>query len=358
MHEHFGNPSSQHWAGVPARERIEAAREQIAALIGANSQEIVFTSGGSEANNLAIKGLFETRRHAGCDHIITSAVEHPATLAPCRYLQRHGARLTVLPVDGHGRVDPDSLDAALTPGTALVSIMHANNEVGTVQPIETIGAMARQAGVPLHVDAAQSAGKLAIDVDSLGADLLSLAGHKMYAPKGVGALFVRAGISLEPLIHGAGHEHGLRAGTESALLACALGQACELVGDLTPMEEVQQLRDRLWQRLHSALGERILLNGHPVERLPNTLSVAFPVGRGSDVLARLPHLASTVGSACHADRTEPSPTLSAMGVDEKQARGTVRFSLGRGNTIEEIDALADDLIELINQPRKDPGHER
>ena len=232
LEEDFGNPSSGHWASTSAKATLERARGQVSVLLGSAPEEIVFTSGGSEANNLAIKGSFFALRDKG-DHIITTAVEHPAILAPCRFLERLGARVTYLPVDSTGRVDPEDVRRAITPHTILISVMHANNEVGTIQPIEEIGAIAREHGIRFHTDAAQSVGKIATRVDDLGVDLLTIAGHKLYAPKGIGALFVRGGIELEPLIHGAGHESGRRAGTESVLLASGLGAACELAQDLS-----------------------------------------------------------------------------------------------------------------------------
>src|SRR5918996_1857920 len=249
----FGNPSSGHWAGAPARALVGQARADIAALLGCRPGEVVLTSGGSEANNLALKGVFFARRDAG-DHIVTSQVEHPAILAPCRFLERQGAQVTYLPVDRTGRVDPDDVRRALTPRTILVSVMHANNEVGTTQPIAEIAQIAHAQGVLVHTDAAQSVGKIETAVDALGVDLLTIAGHKLYAPKGVGALYVRGGTALEPLIHGAGHEGGRRAGTESALLAVALGEAAILARDLTPMRSVEALRDRFWEALRQRFG--------------------------------------------------------------------------------------------------------
>jgi cysteine desulfurase len=306
LEDHYGNPSSGHWAAAPAKAALEKARVQIAALLGCGDDEVVFTSGGSESNNLALKGVYFARRDSG-DHIITTRVEHPAIIEPCRFLERLGARITYLPVDGFGRVDPDNLSRAITPHTILVSIMHANNEVGTVQPIEECTRIAREHGVLFHTDAAQSVGKIATDVNGLGVDLLSIAGHKLYAPKGVGALFVRRSVTLEPLIHGAGHENGRRAGTESALLAVGLGRACELARDLSPMDRVRALRDHFWLELQSRFGNRIALNGHPAHRLPNTLNVSF-IGRvGADILERLDGIAASTGSACHSGRIELSP---------------------------------------------------
>ncbi|MCP1840170.1 cysteine desulfurase [Bradyrhizobium sp. USDA 4524] len=334
----FGNPSSGHWASAPAKAALDRARSQVAGLLGAAPDEIVFTSGGSEANNLAIKGTFFAPNRHGA-HIVTSAIEHPAVLAPCRFLERFGATVTYVPVDATGLIDPEDVRRAITPQTLLISIMHANNEVGTIQPIAEIGAIAREHGIRFHTDAAQSVGKIPTKVDELGVDMLTIAGHKLYAPKGVGALYVRRGLELEPLIHGAGHESGRRAGTESALLAVGLGAACALVTDLAPMNKVQVLRDRLWQALQGGLGEGVALNGHPTHRLPNTLNVSF-VGRiGSGILAQLCDVAASTGSACHSGQIELSPVLAAMRVPERTGMGAIRFSLGRHTTVDEIDQV-------------------
>lgn len=344
--DHFGNPSSGHWAAASAKAALKMARVQVATLLGCEEDEIVFTSGGSEANNFALKGVYFARRDRG-DHIITTRVEHPAIIEPCRFLERLGARITYLPVDSFGRVDPDELAAAITPRTILISIMHANNEVGTVQPIEECAQIAREHGVLLHTDAAQSVGKIATEVNGLGVDLLTIAGHKLYAPKGVGALFVRRGIRLEPLLHGAGHESGRRAGTESALLAAALGKACELSRDLSSMDRVLALRDQLWRELQSRFGNRIALNGHPAHRLPNTLNVSF-IGRvGAEILERLDGVAASTGSACHSGRIELSPVLEAMGIVPEIGMGAIRFSLGRGTTPEEILSVRERLDTLF-----------
>jgi cysteine desulfurase len=342
----FGNPSSGHWAAAPAKVALEAARGQVAALLGCAPDEVVFTSGGSEANNLALKGVFFARREQG-DHIVTTAVEHPAILAPCRFLEQLGARITYLPVDGTGRIDPDDLRTAITSRTILVSIMHANNEVGTIQPIEACASIARERGVLFHTDAAQSVGKIPTRVDELGVDLLSVAGHKVYAPKGVGALYVRRGVALEPLIHGAGHEGGRRAGTESALLTAGLGKACALARDLAPMEDIRALRDRFWHTLHERLGEHVVLNGHPERRLPNTLNVSFVGQVGAEILAELDGVAASTGSACHSGRIELSPVLKAMDVPPEIGMGAVRFSLGRGTTAEEIQQVVDRVYRSI-----------
>ena len=341
----FGNPSSGHWASAPAKAALEEARGQVAALLGAKSDEIVFTSGGSEANNLALKGVAWALKAKG-NHIITSAVEHPAVLAPCRFLEQQGFEVSVVPVDRFGRIDPDEVARAITRRTILISVMHANNEVGTIQPIAEVSRIARAHGILVHTDAAQSVGKIATDVNALGVDLLTIAGHKVYAPKGVGALYVRRGTPLEPLIHGAGHEGGRRAGTESALLAVGLGTACVLARDLTPMQRVRALRDRFWQKLQAALGNRVALNGHPDQRLPNTLNVSFVSQVGTEVLARLDGVAACTGSACHTGHVELSPVLKAMGVAPEVGMGAIRFSLGRGTTQDEIDAVATQLATV------------
>ena len=342
----YGNPSSGHWAGKPAREAVEGARDQVARLLGCASDEVVFTSGGSEANNHALKGVAFALREKG-DHIVTSAIEHPATLVPCDYLAKLGCKITHVPVDRFGLVDPDDVRRALTPRTILVSIMHANNEVGTIEPIEDISRITRERGILLHTDAAQSVGKIPTKVDDLGVDLLSIAGHKLYAPKGVGALYIRRGTPIEPLIHGAGHEAGRRAGTESALMTVALGAAAELASDLAPMKRIRALRDRFWQQLQSELGNRIALNGHPELRLPNTLNVSF-VGRvGSEVLMGLEGVAASTGAACHSGLVELSPVLQAMGIAPEAGMGAIRFSLGRGTTEEEIDAVVAQLRRTV-----------
>jgi cysteine desulfurase len=342
-----GNPSSTHFAGRPAREIVDHARRQVAELLGCTPGEIVFTSGGSEANNLALKGLFHAA--AGTPvHIITTQIEHPAILAPCRFLERLGARVTYLPCDSAGLIDPDDLKRAIAPDTRLISIMHANNETGTVQPIAACAEIAREHAVPMHTDAAQSVGKLPTRVGEIGVDLLSLAGHKFYAPKGVGALYVRAGLKLEPLIHGAGHEDGRRAGTESAMLLAALAAAAELASDLSQVGGIRTLRDEFWRQLRSALGNRVVLNGHPEQRLPNTLNISF-VGRdGAAILDALDGVAASTGSACHAGRVELSPVLAAMQVPPEIGMGAVRFSLGRPTTREEIDRVVARLVEILD----------
>ncbi|MCL5966351.1 MAG: cysteine desulfurase [Deltaproteobacteria bacterium] len=335
---HYGNPSSLHWAGVPAKDAVEKARGQVAGILGCDPTEIVFTSGGSESNNHAIKGIFFANRDRG-DHIITTAVEHPATINPCRFLEKLGAKVTVLPVDRFGAVDPDDVRKAITPRTILVTVMHANNEVGTVEPIPEIAAITREAGIPFHTDAAQTVGKIETDVEELGVDLLSVAGHKVYAPKGIGALYIREGTRIEPFVHGAGHEGGRRAGTENVLLAVALGAACHAARNRIGMPRVKALRDRFWDGLTEIFGDGITPNGHPTERLPNTLNVNF-VGRvGAEILAAMPSVAASTGSACHAGSVSLSPVLAAMGVPPEEGMGAVRFSLGRATSWEELEEV-------------------
>ena len=343
----YGNPSSSHWTGAPARSAVEGARGQVAELLGCSPDEIVFTSGGSESNNHAIKGTFFASTRPG-RHIITTRIEHPAVVAPCRFLERLGASVTWLPVDGHGRIDPDDLRRAITPDTILISVMHANNEVGTIQPIEDCADIARQHDIPFHTDAAQSVGKIPTRVDALGVDFLTIAGHKLYAPKGIGALYVRNGRQPESLIHGAGHESGRRAGTESAVLDAALGAACSLARDLAPAEDMQLLRDHFWSRLEDAFGDRIVRNGNRAQCLPNTLNVSF-VGRiGAEILAAMPEVAASTGSACHAGRVELSPVLEAMGISPHVGMGAIRFSLGRGTTSAQIDYVVDALCRVTH----------
>jgi cysteine desulfurase len=335
--EPFGNPSSKHWAGEPAKRAIEKARAQVAALLECRPNEIVFTSGGSEANNHALKGVFFAKKRDKA-HFITTQVEHPAIINPCRFLERLGATVTYLPVDRYCRVDPDDVRRAITPETILISVMHANNEVGTIQPIPDIARIAREHAILFHTDAAQSVGKVATRTDKLGVDLLSVAGHKLYGPKGVGALFVRDNVQLEPLIHGAGHELGRRAGTENILLGVGLGAACAISQSWLGMESVQQLRDLFWNLLQDAFGDQIALNGHPTERLPNTLNVSFIGRAGLEILGRVENVAASTGSACDSGSVELSPVLKAMKIPPQIGMGAIRFSLGRTTTREEIES--------------------
>jgi cysteine desulfurase len=342
----FGNPSSLHWAGQPARTAIEEARAVVAALLGASADEVIFTSGGSESNNLAIKGVTFALREKG-RHIITAAAEHPAVQAPCAFLERIGFEVTRVPVDRQCRVDPDAVARAMKTGTLLVSIMHANNEVGTINPIAEIARIAHANGALMHTDAAQSVGKIETRVDPLDVDLLTIAGHKFGAPKGVGALYVRRGTPLEPLIHGAGHEQGRRAGTESALLAVALGAAAREAADLGSMGQVRMLRERLWTLLQAHFGDRIVLNGHPEARLPNTANISFVGKVGADILAGLDGVAASTGSACHSGRVELSPVLAAMQVSPEVGMGAIRFSLGRATTEAEIDVVVEAIAGVM-----------
>lgn len=333
----FGNPSSSHVFGRAARAAVEDARHSVAAMLGCHPDEVVFTSGGSEANNHAIFGCVRARGGAG--HVITTRIEHPAVSEVCRVLAEEGCDITWLPVDGAGRVDPDDLRRAIRADTRLVTIMHANNEVGTIQPIAECAAIAREYDVPFHSDAAQTVGKIPVDVDTLGVDLLSVAAHKFYGPKGVGALYVRTGTPLERFIHGAGHEGGRRAGTENVLLIAGLGAAAERVvrerdGDARHMRE---LRDRLHDGIRGVFPE-VRLNGHSEERLPNTLSLAFPGMAAPDLMAAMPDVAVSAGAACHGDGTVTSATLTAMDVPTDLARGTIRFSTGRLTRAAEVDA--------------------
>ena len=342
LSEHYGNPSSHHWAGAPAKQAIEKARSQVAFLLGCAPTEILFTSGGTEANNHAIKGAFFALRERG-NHIITTQVQHPAVVQPSRFLEQLCAEITFLPVDGTGMVNPEDVRKAITSRTILVSVMHANNEVGTIQPVPEIARICRECSVLFHTDAAQSVGKISTNVTELGADLLSVAGHKLYAPKGVGALYVGQGVRLEPFMHGAGHESGRRAGTENVLLDVALGAASQLAAtDLDSRRaRLAELRDYFHAGLKDLFGDAVHLNGHPTERLPNTLNVSFAGRIGSEVLEVLEGVAASTGSACHSAQRELSPVLKAMGVPEVIGLGALRFSLGRWTTTEELDHVLD-----------------
>jgi cysteine desulfurase len=345
LREGFGNPSSDHAFGHAAKAAVESARVQVAALIGARPAEIVFTGCATEANNLAIHGMSRACLGQGRTELVTSSVEHPSVARPLRQMSPHVWGLTELPVDGAGRVHPDLAARFITPDVALVSVMLANNEVGTIQPIRAIADSARAAGALMHVDAAQAAGKIAVDVDALGADLLTLAGHKFYAPKGVGALYVRDGALLEPIMQGAGHERGLRPGTENVPHIVGLGEAARLARESLAGETVRvaALRDDLHRVLEAAV-PGLALNGHPEARLPNTLNLSFPKVTGWALLAAAGALAASTGSACHAGQHAASGVLAAMGCSGERAAGAVRLSLGRFTTAAEIEAAADALI--------------
>ena len=345
--EHFGNPSSSHRYGHAAHAAMDTARRRVADLLGGSPDEIVFTAGGSESDNLAIQGVAMALRDRG-NHIITQQTEHPAVLRTCRYLESHlGFKVTCLTVDETGLVDPQALADAITPKTVLVTIMHANNETGTLQPIAELSAIARQRGAIFHTDAAQSVGKVRTNVDELGVDLLTIAAHKLYAPKGVGVLYVRAGTPLNSVIHGASQESGRRAGTENVAYIVGLGVACELAKQklASDMPRIQELRDRLQQRLSE---QGWVLNGHPARRLPNTLNMSKTGLDGEKILAQTPEIAASTGAACHAGRTDPSSVLLSMGIRHEQALGAVRFSLGRWTTEEDVERTAQALRRVVD----------
>ncbi|MBP9020847.1 MAG: cysteine desulfurase [Syntrophobacterales bacterium] len=350
--EHFGNPSSPHFYGVEARKAVEKARTQVAGLLDCEPEDVVFTSGGTEANNHAIKGACLARRDKG-RHIVTSAVEHPAVIEVCRYLETMGFALTVVPVDAYGMVDLSALKKALTPETTLISVMHANNEVGTVQPVEEISGIARERGILFHTDAAQAAGKIPVFVKELGVDLLSLAGHKLYAPKGVGVLYVKGGVALERFMHGAGHEGGRRAGTENVASIVALGAACELAKRTLKKNaaRMKETRDRLRAGLEEKVGD-IRFNGHPERCLPNTLSVSFRDIDAGTLLSHMKGVAASAGAACHGASLEISSVLKAMKVPVEYARGTVRFSTGKTTTTGEIDEAVRAVVGAVEKVRK------
>ena len=368
LKDHFGNPSSAHVYGKAAHQAVDRARGQVANLLGAQPDEIVFTGGGTEATNHALNGtvlgrLLGKRSRLGTvlnvlfrqnAAVVTSAVEHPATAQVCDFLARLGCPIVVLEVDNTGRIDPDDVRRALKRPTAIVSIMHANNEVGTLQPIAEVAKICKEHGVPLHTDAAQSIGKVPVNVNDLSVDLLTVAGHKLYAPKGVGAIYIRRGQQLEPFIHGAGHEGGRRAGTENVPHIVGLGTACEIIGRTLTESAVRlrALRNRLWDRLRNALGDHVVLNGHATERLPNTLNVSFVGCVGSELLEAVPEIAASTGSACHEGKVTQSPVLCAMRVNPNIGKGAVRLSVGRFTTEEEVDRAADYLIAGAKRMRK------
>lgn len=350
LNEHFGNPSSSHPYGMAAKQAVDTARAQTARLLGCQVSEVIFTSGGTESNNYALKGAALARRERG-EHIITSTVEHPAVSEVVKWLETQGFRITFLPVDPYGMVDPGDLEREITPQTILVSVMHANNEVGTLQPVARLAEIAHRVGALMHSDAAQSAGKIAVNVDQLGVDLLSIAGHKLYAPKGIGALYVREGVELARQLHGAGQEGGRRPGTENVLEIVGLGKACELAhsGMERNAAHMQSMRDRLHLALQQNLGAEVVrMNGHPEERLPNTLSLSFRAVEANKLLAEIgDRVAASAGAACHTDRVEVSSVLQAMGVPTEWAMGTVRFSVGRETTGDEIDQAVEVICQAI-----------
>ncbi len=351
LQEHFGNPSSSHWYGIRTKKAVEHARKQVADLLHCDPDEIVFTSGGSESNNYALKGYGFANQERG-DHIITTQIEHPAVLEVCRYLERRGFSVSYVPVDEYGRVEVEAIQKAMTRQTILISIMHANNEVGTIQPIAGIVQLAKQYGIAVHTDAAQSVGKIPVRVDTPGIDLLSIAGHKLYAPKGIGALYIRHGVQLEKLIHGADHEHNHRAGTENVLEIVGLGKACEIAQrDLQKnMEHFKAMRERLYKGITSQI-EDVKLNGHPEQRLPNTLSLSFRGIKANTLLSELREVAASAGAACHADGIAVSAVLTAMNVPIDYAMGTIRLSTGRMTTKEEVDSAVSKIAEVVKRLR-------
>jgi cysteine desulfurase len=342
LREHFGNPSSRHVYGRRTHDAIDRARGDIAALIGGDAEEIIFTSGGTEANNLAIRG---TTAHTSRRRVVTSTVEHPATAHPVAWLERQGWDVARVGVDAGGRVRVTELDAAITSATALVTIMHSNNETGVLQPVQEAVYFARRAGAYVHTDAAQSVGKVPIDVRAIDVDLLSIAGHKLYGPKGIGALYVRRGTVLEALTLGAGHERGLRPGTENVASIVGFGAACATAQHDLDKESVRvrALRDRLWERLAQAIPD-LALNGNAGNRLPNTLNVRFPRVSGETLLTATPEIAASTGSACHEGGESASAVLLAMGIPAKAALGSVRLTLGRATSESAVDRAAAALI--------------
>jgi cysteine desulfurase len=339
LREHHGNPSSSHAYGRRAHEAVERARRQVAGLIGCDEDEVIFTSGGTEANNLAIRGTLEARSERR--HVVTTVIEHPATERPCAWLERHGVRITRVGVDGKGRARVEDAQTAIDTDTALVTVMHSNNETGVLQPVTEIATIAKERGATLHTDAAQSVGKVPVDVRQLNVDLLSVAGHKLYAPKGVGALYVKRGTPLAPFVLGAGHERGLRPGTENVASIVALGMACEIAGrDLESVSaRLLGLCEELRQRLVAGV-PGLELNGHPTLRLPNTVNVRFPRASGNAILAGAPELAASTGSACHAGGERASVVILAMGIEPDAAVGSVRLTLGRATTRADVIAAA------------------
>jgi cysteine desulfurase len=343
LREHFGNPSSGHVYGARARAAVARAREQVAALLGCDAAEVFFTSGGTEANNLAIRGTVEALepRH----HIVTSVIEHPATAQPCAWLERHARRVTRIGVDADGRVRLDQAREAIDGDTALVTVAHSNSETGVLQPIAELVRAAHAVGAVVHTDAAQSVGKVPVNVRTLDVDLLSVVGHKLYAPKGVGALYVKRGTPLAPFTLGAGHESGLRPGTENVASIVGLGVACEIAArDLDAVaSRLCALRDSLWQRLAAAV-PGLALNGQRALRLPNTLNVRFPGVSGNALLAGAPEVAASTGSACHAGQDSAPAVIVAMGIAPAEALGSVRLTLGRSTTEDDIAHAAEALI--------------
>lgn len=351
---HFGNPSSSHLFGIEAKRAVEKARKQVAGMLDCGVDEIIFTSGGSESNNYAIRGAAFANRNKG-NHIITSSIEHPAVSEVCSFLERNGFNVSNLPVDEYGMVDPQSVIDSITPQTILITIMHANNEVGTIQPISEIGKIAREHEIIFHSDCAQSVGKVPVNVNEMNVDLLSIAGHKFYAPKGIGALYIRSGIKLEKLIYGADHEMNLRAGTENVIEIVGLGEACRIVSEKLNLfhDHLKKMRDRLETGLKGNFSG-LRINGHPEKRLANTLSISFRNLEANTIVSELVDVAVSAGAACHSDSIDISTTLKAMKVPKEDAIGTIRLSTGRYTTSDEIDFAVEEISSLVErlQPRE------
>jgi cysteine desulfurase len=347
LNEHFGNPSSSHGYGIQAKKALENARLQISRLINCSPNEIIFTSGGTESNNFAIKGFTYANREKG-NHIITSTIEHPAVIEVCKFLEKNGFNVSYISVDKYGMVNLPELEKAITSQTILITIMHANNEVGTIQPIKEISEIAEKNEIIFHTDAAQSVGKIPVDINLLGVDMLSIAGHKMYAPKGVGALYIGDGVHLENIMFGANQEQGLRPGTENILEIVGLGKACEIAErDLEKnMSHMREMRDKLHEMLIEKFPD-LKLNGHPKNRLPNTLNVCFKNADEYFQLSLFLEIAASAGAACHSDVTTLSPVLQAMKVPPKLARGAIRFSAGKMTTEKEIKQAVDIIQNLV-----------
>jgi len=353
LREEFGNASSLHSFGIQVRRATESAREKVAVALGAQPREIVFTGCGTESDNQAIKGVAFANRSKG-DHIITSHIEHKAVLQTCQYLEKQGFRVTYLPVDECGVVNPDDVAQAITRRTVLVSVMFANNEVGTIQPIAEIAAVCREKGVYFHTDAVQAVGKLPVDVGQLGLNLLSLSAHMFYGPKGVGALYVRRDVKVDPLLHGGHQEWGQRAATENVAGIVGLGKALELrLGEMeAEAARLTTLRERLYEGIAARI-DHVYLNGHPSERLPNTLSLCFDYIEGEAIIMGLDlaGVAVSSGSACTSASLEPSHVLLAMGVHPAVAQGSIRFSLGKGNTDKDVDHVLETLPPIVERLR-------
>ncbi len=350
LEKEFGNPSSSHWYGTRPKKAVMEARRRVASLINCEAEEIVFTSGGTESNNHAVKGVAMACREKG-NHIITSQIEHPAILEVCAYLEKIGYEVTYLPVDEHGMVRVSDVSDAITSKTILITIMHANNEVGTIQPIAEISELAKKHGILLHTDAAQSLGKISTDVGTLGVDLLSVAGHKLYATKGVGALYIRSGLILTQFMHGAGQESGWRAGTENVLEIVGLGKACEIARrDLEKnMNHMLAMRDRLYDGIKTEC-HQVRLNGHPEKRLPNTLSISFHNYEANRILEKIgSEVVASAGAACHSDTVEVSHVLKAMGTPLDWAKGTLRLTTGRHTTADDIDRAVQVISDAVKR---------